>query len=368
MGFKKLLNFMKKNELFKTKASFFKIILCFILLFSFIIIIKTTKKKIGVVGLFHDNNAGNILVKFSMYIKLKEFGFDPIIVALSPKNINFLKKHLKLKMIKTNFFELSEKDYDILMVNSDQTWNLFDNEDKTLNVGYLKFAENWTIPRFVYGASLGVNFWRFSRKFDIIARRLLKKFSGISVREKGAIKIVKKHLGIHPELVLDPTLIIDKNYYLDLIKNFKINFNIKKKYLCIYQLDRNILLEKLVRDVSHSFNYKVYRINLFKEKFIEDFIYCIKNSNAVITDSFHGTIFSIIFKKPFITYINKYRGNGRFISLIKIFNLGQRIVDKNNFTKVNINLLKTPLNINQTLLNYLKNKSINFLKKNLNIK
>ena len=78
----------------------------------------------------------------------------------------------------------------------------------------------------------------------------------------------------------------------------------------------------------------------------------------MITDSYHGSIFSIIFKKPFIAYLNKGRGNDRFFSLIKIFNLGQRIVDKNNFRKVNINLLKTPLNNNQTLLNYLKNKSI----------
>ena len=78
----------------------------------------------------------------------------------------------------------------------------------------------------------------------------------------------------------------------------------------------------------------------------------------MITDSYHGSIFSIIFKKPFITYLNKGRGNDRFFSLIKIFNLGQRIVDKNNFRKVNINLLKKPLNNNQTLMNYLKNKSI----------
>ena len=133
-------------------------------------------------------------------------------------------------------------------------------------------------------------------------------------------------------------------------------------------MDKNILLEKLARDVSESFNYKIYKINLLKERFVEKFIFCINNSNAVITDSYHGTIFSIIFSKPFITYLNKKRGNDRFFSLIKIFNLGQRIVDKNNFRKVNINLFKTPLNINQTLLNYLKNKSINFLKNNLNLK
>ena len=209
---------MKKNESFKTISSFLSKIKFFILLFSLIIIIimKKTKKKIGVVGMFHDDNAGNNLVKFSIYIKLKEFGFNPTIIAVSSNhNIYFLQKYLKLKLVKTSFLELNKKDYDILMVNSDQTWNGNPKHtDIIFNVGYLKFAENWAIPRFVYGASLGDNYWKFSSKFDIIARRLLKKFSGISVREIGAIEIVKKHLGIHPELVLDPTLIIDKNYYI----------------------------------------------------------------------------------------------------------------------------------------------------------
>ena len=256
------------------------------------------------------------------------------------------------------------------MVNSDQTWNIMDmnNIEKLLNIGYLKFAENWTIPRFVYGASLGVDYWKYSRKFDTIARRLLKKFSEISVREIGTIEIAERHLGIRPELVLDPTLIIDKHYYLDLIKDFNITFNLNEKCLCFYQLDKNILIEKFVKDASESFNYKIFKVNLQEEQFVENFISCINNSNAVITDSYHGTLFSIIFEKPFITYINRVRGNSRFISLNRIFNLGPRIVNQYNFRGVDINLLKKPLNINQTLLNDLKNKSINFLKKNLNIK
>jgi polysaccharide pyruvyl transferase WcaK-like protein len=161
----------------------------------------------------NNNNIGNNLVKFSIYIKLKELGFEPIIIGFSSRrdNIDFLKKHVKLKEIKKSYSELKEKDYDILMVNSDQTCNGHKrNTTSVINRGYLKFAENWTIPRFVYGASFGYNYWKFSKDFDVIARRLLKKFSGISVREKGAIKIVKKHLGIQPEFVLDPTFIINK--------------------------------------------------------------------------------------------------------------------------------------------------------------
>ena len=351
------------------KFSLVKFICSLILFFIIIITHKSKKKRIGVVGLKNHNNIGNNLVKFSIYIKLKELGFEPIIIGFSPKhqNIDFLKKNVKLKEFRT-YSELREKDYDILIVNSDQTWNGH-KINVILNRGYLKFAENWAIPRFVYGASLGVNYWKFSKDFDIIARRLLKKFSGISVREKGAVKIVKKHLGILPEFVLDPTLIIDKKYYLDLVKDYnkKIIFNFEEEYLCVYQLDKNMLIRNLIKKASKKFKYKIYNIDLQEKNYIENFIFYMNISKAVITDSFHGSIFSIIFKKPFITYLNKGRGSGRFISLIKTFNLSNRIIFPKKFNKVNINLLKTPLNINQSLLNYLKNNSINFLKKNLNL-
>ena len=214
---------------------------------------------------------------------------------------------------------------------------------------------------------MGVNYWKYSKDFDVIARRLLKKFSGISVREKGVIKIVKKHLGIRPEFVLDPTFIIEKKYYLDLIKNYKINFNFKRKFICVYQLDKNILIKNLIKEARQKFKYKIYWINRKKNNYIENFIFYINASKAVITDSFHGTIFSIIFKKPFISYLNIGRGSSRFISLIKTFNLSNRIIFPKKFKEVNITLLKTPLNINQSLINNLKRKSINFLKKNLNI-
>ena len=95
------------------------------------------------------------------------------------------------------------------MVNSDQAWRRFDKH--CYDDGFLKFAENWKIKKFVYGASIGYTDWKFTSKDEIIAKDLLKTFSAISVREEGAIKLIKQHLGIKPELVLDPTLLIDKN-------------------------------------------------------------------------------------------------------------------------------------------------------------
>ena len=74
------------------------------------------RKRIGVVCVKNEQNSGNMLVKFSMYTKLKEYGLNPIIICTTRKNnnIDFLRKNVKFKEIKNNFTELKEKDYDIL--------------------------------------------------------------------------------------------------------------------------------------------------------------------------------------------------------------------------------------------------------------
>lgn len=278
-----------------------------------------------------------------------------------------MNKNIKYKLIKNSFSELNQKDYDFLIVNSDQTWNTIQDE-YIFDYGFLKFAENWTIPKFVYAASLGVDFWRFSKEFDNKAKSLLKNFTGISVREIGAVDMVKKHFGFSPLYVLDPTFIIDKKYYLDLIKDFKRDFNFKDKYLFVYQLDENRIIEEFINEASNKLDYKVFKVNLSESNYIENFLFGVNMSQAVITDSFHGTVFSIIFNKPFITYINTIRGRLRFYSLQKTFSLKQRILFPYKKKKPDINLLKTPLKINLNLFNSLRNISINYLRRNLLIK
>lgn len=329
---------------------------------------KYYRKRIAVIGLNNDNNIGNNLVKFSMYTLLKEYKFKPLMISPINKkknNIYFLKNHIKYKEIKKTFSELKEKYFDIIMVNSDQTWNKFEHY---YDVGFLKFAENWTIPKFVYGASLGSNKWKFSGKFDVYARKLIKNFTGISVREISSVKLVQKHLGIKPLFVLDPTMLIEKKHYLNLIKNFKSNFNFSDKYLCVYQLDKNNIINNFINEISEKYNYKIYRINLSEPYYIENFLFAINISKAVITDSFHGTVFSIIFNKSFISFINNKRGKARFTSLKLVFKLKGRIIDLNSKNKININLLSKPLNLNKSKLYYLKKISIKYLKKNLFIK
>jgi len=326
-------------------------------------------KRVGVISLYHSQNVGNFLVKYSMFIKLKEFGFKPIIISTTKKKVNldFLNKNIQFKIIKNNFSdELNENNFDFLIVNSDQTWNSIQKQ-YLYDYGFLKFAENWKTPKFIYATSLGVDYWKYSKNFDKIAKRLLKNFTGISVREIGAVNLVEKHLGIKPVFVLDPTFLIEKKYYLNLIKDYKKNFNLNLKYLFIYQLDKNSIMEDFINRIAKNLNFTIYRVELEKNNFVENFIFGINISSAVITDSFHGTLFSIIFNKPFISFINTFRGRDRFFSLIKTFNLKNRIIFPNKTIEPNYSLLTKPLNLNRTLLNYLKNVSINYLKKNLHI-
>ena len=197
----------------------------------------------------------------------------------------------------------------------------------------------------------------------------MPNFTGLSFRKKGLTKLVEKHfnLAIKPVMVLDPTLLIDKNYYLKEIHKYKRDFDFNEKYILVYQLDKNKVIEKFIKDSSIKYNCKIYNLDIKKDDYIESFIFGMNISQAVITDSFHGTIFSILFNKPFISFINKARGKGRFDSLKEVFNLEKRIIDPYFFNNLSIDLLLEPLNINQTLLEELKTFSINYLKKNLGI-
>ena len=338
------------------------IILIIILIFKKKITINNSKK-IGVIGVRHEINIGNNLLKYAMFIKLKEFGFKPYIIGTRWKNfdISFIKKKTNCIVIQKNFSEIKKNDFDILMVNSDQTWRKFD--EHFYDYGFLRFAKNWKIPKFVYGASLGFHNWRLTKKDEIIIKELLKDFTGISVREKGSIKLINKHLGINPISVLDPTFLINKKYYLELINNFTSDECPKNEYILVYVMNMNSNYKKYMKYASKKLNYKIYKIKIRKKNLIERFIYGITKSRAVITDSFHGTIFSIIFNKPFISFIRNARE--RFFSLVKTFHINNRIFEKNQFP--NVNLLNTPLNINYTLFNLLKKQSIDYLKKNLKI-
>lgn len=344
-----------------------KIIFIFILIIIFIFIYQCylNKKKIGVIGLEHSQNVGNNLLKYAMFIKLSELGYSPFIVGrkIISSNISFIENNANIRLIK-NFSEIKENEFDILMVNSDQTWrrcmaDFFD-------VAFLKFAEHWNIKKFTYGTSFGVEIWEYNEEDEKIAKKLLKSFSGLSVREKSAIKLIEDHLGFKAQFVLDPTLLINKKHYINLIKNFRseiINQTNNFNYIFSYVLMKTSTnIKNYLEYVQNTTKGSIFFLTTSAKNQVLEFLYGIINSKAVITDSFHGTVFSILFKKPFISF-QKESVDSRFNSLDEIFNIKNRIFNFDSFPP--ISLLNQPLVINESKLLLLKKESINYLKKNL---
>ena len=351
---------LKSGKKYKINM-YLKTILLFIILLIYIFLYnyKSTlkKKTIGIISVRNEVNIGNNLVKYAISKKLKEFGFTPYIIATHWKsyNITFINKTTNLVVIKHNFSEINENEYDILMVNSDQTWNKYD--EHFYDYGFLKFAENWNIPRFAYAASYG-DYWILNKKDKKIVKKLLKKFIGISVREKSAVEILQKNFGVKSIHVLDPTLLLDSKDYLELIRDYKSNININENYIFSYIVGRTQPIYNIVNKIGAKLNDNVRFLLLNNKTSIENFIYLISNCKAVISNSYHGTIFSIIFNKPFITFANPKAQ--RFVSLGEIFNIKSRIISKYNIS--DISLLNKPLNINNTLFKLLKEESLIFLK------
>ena len=358
---------LKHNFNYYNNKSIYKIIIVFLFNFIFFILIFIlnfkNSKKIGIVGVRHEANIGNNLLKYAMSIKLSELGYIPYIIGTvwdKYNNIEFINSTTNLIIIRNDFSEIKMNDYDFLIVNSDQTWKKFDKN--FYDYGFLRFAENWTTPRFIYGASLGIDYWPFSKNVDNLAKKYLKKFRGISVREKESINLINKHLGIRPEIVLDPTLLIDKNYYQKLIIGFKGNKTQNNKYIFSYIISNCEYTKDLIRNSSKILNLEYYYFPLNNQSNVVNFLYHLINSECVVTNSYHGTIFSIIFNKPFISVYTK-KGKSRFSSLDFLVNINKRLILKGK--KPNYKLLIQPLNINYKILNIMKEKSINFLLKNL---
>ena len=261
--------------------------------------------------------------------------------------------------------DLNESDYDYLIVNSDEVWAY--NFNGLIEVGFLSFAKNWNITKFVYAASLGFDHWTSSEKIINSAKILVKQFSGISVREQNSVEIIEKYLGVKPSLVLDPTLLLNKKDYLNIIKEFKIDINLTQDYLCSYILDYSKIKKDYILEASKELNYKIIKIEIMVENFIEEFIFYYNICKSIITDSFHGAVFSIIFNKPFIAFINTLRGNERFFSLNQTFHLNNRFIYPKHFEKKELDMMKKTPNINMTDFNNLKEKSIKYLEYHLGL-
>lgn len=328
--------------------------------------------KIGILTFQWAINYGAVLQMFALKTYLEMQGHEILIINYSPKELknqyslnvlsnnlsmkkrliriieNFLKKsqHDKFERFLLNNFNMSKsfnsseelknivKTFDLVIVGSDQVWN------KDITKNYLKNYLLYSIDckKISYAASIGSKTIP-SEELDLF-KKSLKDFLKISVREKHTAEqlcdIVKNK---KIENVLDPVFLLSKDEWFNLLEIKKT----KRKFILIYMLENNQGLLNAAEKLQTETNFPVYSIeiphvrrikNSFKINLLHDvgpseFLELIFNAEYILTNSFHGTSFSLIFEKKFLSFTHS-SANLRIENLLKIYGLKDVQIDDDN--------------------------------------
>lgn len=271
--------------------------------------------------------------------------------------------------------KINENDYDCFVVGSDQIWRpkyIKSVLKSTLENAFLGFAKSWNVRRISYAASFGTDEWEYTPEQTKIASNLIKTFNAVSVREKSAQSLCLDNLGVNAEHLLDPTMLLKKEDY---IEAFKIHQEPKSEgslmtYILDYTDKKKNLVDRISKDkglISFTVGAKIddgnasieERIQPRLQKWLRGFY----DAEFVVTDSFHACVFSILFGKPFVAIGNASRGLSRFESLLSLFDLEKNLISKVSQYDKDQNY-SIPISAYQKL-EQLRDKSMSYLKNSL---
>ena len=288
----------------------------------------------------------------------------------------FIKTHIKTIATQNRANEIfMQYGIEAYIVGSDQVWRPINT---VFSYKYfLDFTHQTQVKRVAYAASFGTDEWEFTAEQTTTCASLLKKFDAVSVREKSAVQLCKDLFGVDALQTLDPTFLLTKEDYLSLIK--KKSTRKYKKNIITYILDVNIEKCSIMQGVSDELQCKGTMITphpyMQKKEMrtyendyylsVEQWLSHFNQASFVITDSFHGCVFAILFNKPFVVIDNKERGSTRFHSLLDLFNLRSRLVNSvDDFNQKKKELLFTPIDFDgvNSILQIKRRESIEFLK------
>lgn len=225
--------------------------------------------------------------------------------------------------------------FEAIIVGSDQVWR--PAYFQPIEEAFLSFLGDSDIKRIAYAASFGVdNCDEYTPEQLKVCSQLLQKFNAISVRESSGISLCREYFNVDAEQMLDPTLLLNADDYRMLIR--KGETRPSEGNMLVYILDKSeekIALVNRIAKEKGLIPFWVDNPNKQKEKLplekcikisVEQWLRSFDDAELVLTDSFHGCIFSIIFQKQFVVMGNKERGLSRFTSLLEQFSLYDRLL------------------------------------------
>lgn len=265
----------------------------------------------------------NLILK-CLYVVLK---FPKRLIAYPGKKKfdKFREEYLKLTKRYKSLDELKQNPpmADLYIAGSDQIWNTIFPNGKD-GAFYLDFGPQ-DVKRASYAASFATDKIALGWKEQV--KIWLNKLDKISVREKSSIKILEQ-LEIKGETVLDPVFLLTVDQWKELIKN-----RTRTKNVFVYDFDENELIKKISLEVKRSYESRIlsfFNVDYSNENLKYpgplEFIESIYNSEVIISNSFHATVFSLIFNKEFIVIKRNENINVRMIELLKLVGLEDRII------------------------------------------
>ena len=275
---------------------------------------------------------------------------------------NFIDKYIDIDYDTENL-NLVNNRYNIFVAGSDQIWSPLPSNFHPYY--YLNFTDKTKVS---YAPSCGAV--SFSDYYITQVEKLLKDFKQLSVREQITAATLSNLLKRDFFAVLDPTLVLPLKKWESLLPSKKSDGN----YILCYFLSDNLWYRNAIKELNKNCKCKIINIatsrkqlNYFKFNVFPDpieFLSYIKNASYIITDSFHGTIFSLIFSKDFITLKRFDDENGQNIrveNLLSISNLERRFIGEKNISDIK---KLTPIDYDNVhrLLDKERTKSIQFIK------
>lgn len=320
------------------------------------------KKKVGVITFHNYDNYGAILQSYALQKRLKELGTEPEIidyrcdyisnpfklVNLKKKGIfnyiygaighicyiprrrkcNKFRNHMKYSepVFQGKMGKVADK-YDIYMAGSDQIWDYkLTNFDRTYFLDFVSEGKK----KCSYAASIGEHLppQEYQKEYS----ELLKDFDEILVRESYGADVVEKLTGKKPACACDPTLLLTAEEWKKLLVEPKK----KGKYILVYQLGINKEIVEFTRRLQKKTGYKVVYIPFPLVGLLKcsckvaigpaEWMGLFKNAEYVISDSFHGVVFSLLFNRPFFTKVDGHHKNRRVEELLKLIHLTDRTI------------------------------------------
>lgn len=227
---------------------------------------------------------------------------------------------------------VSDASFDAFIVGSDQCWrpcyspNIADY--------FLDFADRRQVKRIAYAVSFGVDSWEYTPQQTQTVKKAAANLDAVSVREKSGIKLCQEFLDINAEWVLDPTMLLGVDGFTPYVKKEDTATPFITQYLLEDSPEADAVVSRVksltgINECRDNNRTKTFnRFTLLKHYSaisVEEWISNIANARFLVTDSFHGAVFAIMFNIPFIVKLNGTRGNTRIESLLSDFGLEQCI-------------------------------------------